>query len=140
MGISKKERERIEKFATDENWLDRQTAKYEIHYQTEPPVRTDQETDQGNAPKLSHVYQHHLESLHSHAEMHQFLVDQFGLKCWGCNFEPPDKHYLYQINPICSARSPCLAMLTAIRKLLIPLIWYYTLTISSRKAMVAPMT
>ncbi len=31
---------------------------------------------------------------------------------------------LYQINPICSVRSPCLAMLTAIRKLLIPLIWY----------------
>ena len=95
MGISKKERERIEKFATDENWLDRQTAKYEIHYQTEPPVRTDQETDQDNAPKLSPVYQHHLEPLHSHAEMHQFLVHQFGLKCWGCNFEPPDKRYLH---------------------------------------------
>ena len=95
MGISKKERERIEKFATDENWLDRQTAKYEIHYQTEPPVRTDQETDQDNAPKLSPVYQHHLEPLHSHAEMHQFLVDQFGLKCWGCSFVPPDKRYLH---------------------------------------------
>ena len=52
MGISKKERERIEKFATDENWLDRQTAKYEIHYQTEPPVRTDQETDQGKCPQV----------------------------------------------------------------------------------------
>ena len=95
MGISKKERERIEKFATDKNWLDRQTEKYEIHYQTEPPVRTDQETDQDNAPKLSHVYQHHLEPLHSHAEMHQFLVDQFGLKCWGCSFVPPDKRYLH---------------------------------------------
>ena len=32
---------------------------------------------------------------------------------------------LYQINEICSVRSPCLAMLTAIRKLLIKLIWYY---------------
>ena len=31
---------------------------------------------------------------------------------------------LYQINGICSARSPCLAMLTAIRKLRIKLIWY----------------
>ncbi len=38
---------------------------------------------------------------------------------------------LYQINPICSARSPCLAMLTAIRKLLIPLIWYYYVSIAS---------
>ena len=35
---------------------------------------------------------------------------------------------LYQINGICSARSPCLAMLTAIRKLLIPLIWYYPIS------------
>ena len=99
MGISKKEREDIKKLAQDADWvndfLEKQTAKYEIHYQTEPPVRTDQETDQGNAPKLSHVYQHHLEPLHSHAEMHQFLVHQFGLKCWGCSFVPPDKRYLH---------------------------------------------
>ena len=93
MGISKKERERIEKFAADKNWLDRQTAKYEIHYQTDPPVRTDD--TETTSPELSHVYQHHLEPLHSHAEMHQILVDQFGLKCWGCNFEPPDKRYLH---------------------------------------------
>ena len=33
---------------------------------------------------------------------------------------------LFRITPICGARSPCLAMLTAIRKLLIPLIGYYT--------------
>ena len=93
MGISKKERERIEEYATDKNWLDRQTAKYEIHYQTEPPVRTDQ--DAPTAPELSHVYQYHLEPLHSHAEMHQILVDHFGLQCWGCNFAPPDKRYLH---------------------------------------------
>lgn len=93
MGINKKERERIEKFATDKDWLDRQTAKYEIHYQTEPPVRTDQ--DVSIVPELSHVYQYNLEPLHSHAEMHQILVDQFGLKCWGCNFVPPDKRYLH---------------------------------------------
>ena len=93
IGISKKERERIEKYATDKGWLDRQTAKYEIHYQTEPPVRTDQDTP--TVPELSHVYQHHLEPLHSHAEMHQILVDHFGLQCWGCNFVPPDKRYLH---------------------------------------------
>ena len=99
MGISKKEREDIEKLAQDADWvndfLEKQTEKYEIHYQTDPPVRTDDETDQDNAPKLSHVYQHHLEPLHSHAEMHQFLVHQFGLKCWGCSFVPPDKRYLH---------------------------------------------
>ena len=93
MGISKKERERIEEYATDKNWLDRQTAKYEIHYQTAPSVRTDD--PETTSPELSHVYQHHLEPLHSHAEMHQILVDQFGLKCWGCNFVPPDKRYLH---------------------------------------------
>ncbi len=27
--------------------------------------------------------------------MHQILVDQFGLKCWGCHFVPPDKRYLH---------------------------------------------
>ena len=74
MGISKKERERIEKYATDKDWLDRQTAKYEIHYQTEPPTRTDQDTHTTPA-----CYQHHLEPLHSHAEMHQILINQFGL-------------------------------------------------------------
>ena len=77
-------------------YLDEQTEKRGIsYYHTEPPVRTDGETDQDSVPELSHVYQHHLEPLHSHAEMHQFLVDQFGLKCWGCNFVPPDKRYLH---------------------------------------------
>ncbi|MXV76915.1 hypothetical protein F4X73_16745 [Candidatus Poribacteria bacterium] len=93
MGISKKERERIEKYATDKDWLDRQTAKYEIHYQTDSPMRTDQE--EPASPELSHVYQHHLEPLHTHAEMHQILINQFGLTCWGCNFVPPDKRYLH---------------------------------------------
>gem|GEM_PF-1421630 len=27
--------------------------------------------------------------------MHQILVDQFGLKCWECNFVPSDKRYLH---------------------------------------------
>ena len=27
--------------------------------------------------------------------MHEILVNQFGLKCWGCNFIPPDKRYLH---------------------------------------------
>lgn len=75
-------------------YLDEQTEKRGIHYyQTEPPTRTDQ--DAPTVPELSHVYQHHLEPLHSHAEMHQFLVHQFGLKCWGCSFVPPDKRYLH---------------------------------------------
>ena len=62
-------------------------------YQTDAPVRTDQDTP--TVPELSHVYEHHLEPMHSHAEMHQILVDHFGLKCWGCNYIPPDKRYLH---------------------------------------------
>ena len=33
---------------------------------------------------------------------------------------------LYQINGICSARSPCLATVCYIKRLLIKSIWYYT--------------
>ena len=94
MSIDKKERERIEKYATDKGWLDRQTAKYEIHYQTDPPVRTD-EADPDTIRELPQVYTHHHETLHTHAEMKQILVDQFGLKCWGCNHIPPDERYLH---------------------------------------------
>ncbi len=96
MGIDRKERERLEKVVkdgSDPGWLDRQTQKYEIHYQTEPPTRTDEAAQTSAA--LAHVYTTRSESLHTHAEMHQILVNQFGLKCWGCNFVPPDKRYLH---------------------------------------------
>ena len=36
MEIDRKERKRLEKYATDKKWLDRQTQRYEMHYQTEP--------------------------------------------------------------------------------------------------------
>ena len=93
MGISRKERERIEKYAIDKDWLDKQTEKYEMHYQTEPPLRTDQAAQ--TSPELAHVYP--IETIYQlrHAEMHDILVNQFGLKCWGCNFIPPDKRYLH---------------------------------------------
>ena len=93
MGISRKERERMEKYATDKDWLDKQTAKYEIHYQTEPPERTDNAAEK--RPDLPPVYPVHNVPLHSHAEMHEILIEQFGVKCWGCNFVPPDGRYLH---------------------------------------------
>lgn len=93
MGISRKERERLEKYAIDKKWLDKQTQSYEMHYQTEPPTRTDQ--NKQTSPKLTHVYPIETEYRLSHAEMHEMLVNQFGLKCWGCNFVPPDKRYLH---------------------------------------------
>ena len=54
MGIDQKERKRLEKYAIDKNWLDRRMQRYEIHYQTEPPKRTDE--DKQTAPKLDNVY------------------------------------------------------------------------------------
>ena len=92
MGISPKERKRLEKYGTDKEWLDRQMQPYEMYYQTEPPIRTD--TEKQTSPKLAHIYPIESEHRLSHAEMHDILINQFGLKCWGCNFIPPDKRYL----------------------------------------------
>ena len=99
MGISKKERERLEKYATDRKWLDRQMQHYEMHYRTEPPKRTDdQETA---AEELPPVFSKDEEFQMTRKEMHAVLVEQFGLHCWGCNFEAPDPRYLEldHINP-----------------------------------------
>lgn len=93
MGIPRKERERLEKYATNKEWLDRQTRPYEMHYQTEPPTRTDQ--DEQTSPELGHVYPIETQYQLRHAEMHDLLIEQFGLKCWGCSFIPPDKRYLH---------------------------------------------
>ncbi len=93
MGITKEERKRLEKYATNTTWLDKQTQPYEMHYQTEPPTRTD--TEKTTSPTLAHVYPVETEHQLSHAEMHTLLTDQFGIQCWGCNFIPPDKRYLH---------------------------------------------
>ena len=94
MGITRKERTRIEKFAEDEEWLNRQTQQYEMHYEKKPPTRTD--TNVKEIAELPHVYSvAEPENLLTHAEMREILVEKFGLKCWGCNYIPPDKRYLH---------------------------------------------
>ena len=107
MGIDKKERERLEKYATDPVWLDRQMQPYEMHYQTEPPIRTDK-SDQ-TVSELPNVYVTEPENLYSHNEMKEILINQFGVECWGCGFQPPDKddRYLHldHINPKSSGGS-----------------------------------
>ena len=99
MGIPKKERERLKKNATNQAWLDSQMQKYEMHYRTEPPIRTDnQETA---AEELPPVFSKDEEFQMTREEMHEVLVERFGLHCWGCNFEAPDPRYLEldHINP-----------------------------------------
>ena len=94
MGITRKERERVEKYATDKNWLDREMKRYEMHYETEPPKRTDKIVQElAELPQVYSVAEP--ENPLTHAEMHEILVNQFGLQCWGCNYIPPDKRYLH---------------------------------------------
>ena len=74
------------------DWLDSQFAQYEAHYSSDPPERTDD--GDTAAPKLEPVYPVADESALRHAEMHNVLVERFGLKCWGCDFHAPDPRYL----------------------------------------------
>ena len=93
MGLSRKDRERLKKYAIDKEWLDKQTQLCEMHYQSQPPTRTD--NGEQTAPELAQVYIAEPENLLSHDEMKEILVEQFGLQCWGCNYAPPDKRYLH---------------------------------------------
>ncbi len=99
MGINRKERERLEKYAIDKTWLDKQMQRYEMHYRTEPPTRTDnQETAADTLPPVLPITE---EFQMTRAEIHQILIERFGPYCWGCNFEAPDPRYLEldHINP-----------------------------------------
>ena len=101
MGITRKDREYIEKYATDQEWLERQMQSHEMHYQTEPPTRTD--NGEQTVSELPNVYVAEPENNHSRDEMKEILINQFGVECWGCGFQPPDKddRYLHldHINP-----------------------------------------
>ena len=97
MGIPKKERERLQKFATDGAWLQKQMDNFDVYYRAEAPERTDDR--ETKAPKLKGVYV--TENPHTHKEMKAALVGEFGCRCWGCNYEPPDERYLHldHVNP-----------------------------------------
>ena len=107
MGIDRKERERIKKYATDPTWLDRQTQRFEMHYQNEPPTRMD--SDEQTIAELPSVYVAEPKNRQTHAEMKETLITQFGAECWGCGFQPPDEddRYLHldHINPKSSGGS-----------------------------------
>ena len=92
MGIKKDDADKIRQQPHLSTWLDEQLAKYDAHYLTEPPVRTDE--GETAAPELVHVYTVNERSSMTHAEMKAALVEQFGARCWGCGFVPPDNRYL----------------------------------------------
>ena len=91
-GINKKERERLESQPDFADWVQNQMAKYEAHYRSDAPERTD--NGEPAAPTLEQVIPVAEEYALEHKEMHKILVEQFGLKCWGCSFKPPDERYL----------------------------------------------
>ena len=73
-------------------WIQERLAEFEAHYSTDPPIRTD-EGDTA-APFLAAVYTDRERSILTHREMKEFLVERFGLRCWGCDFTAPDERYL----------------------------------------------
>ena len=91
-GIDKGERQRLESQPDFADWVQKQMATYEAHYSSDPPERTDK--GETAAPALDQVFPVAEEYALTHKEMLEILIEQFGLKCWGCDFEAPDERYL----------------------------------------------
>ena len=88
VGIKAADAEKYRKRPDLAKWMDGQLAKYDAHYQTSPPLRTD-EGDVA-APDLPLVYLHPPKpaTMPRH-EMMTVLLENLGFQCWGCGFVPP---------------------------------------------------
>ena len=91
-GIDREKRERLERQPDFADWVQSRMATYEAHYSDEAPKRTDR--GETAAPVLDQVFPVAEEFALTHKEMHDILVERFGLRCWGCNFVAPDERYL----------------------------------------------
>ena len=91
-GIKAKDAEDIRKLPHLTDWLDARLARHDAQFRTEPPTRTD-EGDTA-APFLAAVHTASEKSLLTHREMKDYLLETFGLQCWGCGFHAPDERYL----------------------------------------------
>ena len=74
------------------DWMNQQLSKHDSHFRTHPPVRTDE--GHTAAPFLAPVYTINEKSALTHREMKDYLLQTFGLHCWGCDFAAPDDRYL----------------------------------------------
>ena len=93
LGITAPERDKMirDGFITPD-WLNAKLAEYDAHYRSTPPERTD---DGENAPYLDAVYNpRRRPASMTRAEMMEILTTQWGIRCWGCGFEPPSIDYL----------------------------------------------
>ena len=84
-------REKLRQRADLSAWLDSRLARYDAHYATAAPERTD---DGATAPVLPQVYSPRRPATMRRDEMVAALAKQWGRACWGCGFEPPDIRYL----------------------------------------------
>ena len=98
-GITPDERKRLEKRPDLSEWLATQLERYEAHWADTPPERTD--SGETAAPRLPGVYLADERSKLAHAEMHATLWEQFGSRCWACDFTAPWPEYLEldHVNP-----------------------------------------
>ena len=92
MGVRAKDAEKLRQRPDLADWMNGQLAHHESNFRTDPPVRTD-EGDTA-APFLAPVYTLNQQSALTHHEMKNYLLETFGLQCWGCNFKAPDPRYL----------------------------------------------
>ena len=91
-GIRAKDAEKIRKLPHLTNWLDTRLAQHDAHFRTKPPTRSD--GGDTTAPFLAPVYTTSEKSALTHRQMKDYLVETFGLQCWGCDFQAPDERHL----------------------------------------------
>ena len=91
-GIKAKDVEDIRKLPHLTNWLDARLAQHDAHFRTIPPARTD-EGDTA-VPYLAPFCLPRERPALNHKQMKDFLLETFGLRCWGCNFLAPDERHL----------------------------------------------
>ena len=92
LGLNAQEAEKARQNTLYGDWITARLAELETHYRTEAPTRTDE--GDAAAPSLAPIYTASQKSALTHRQMKNYLMETFGLQCWGCNFQAPDERYL----------------------------------------------
>ena len=91
LGLKATEAEKLSKSPNYGDWITARLAELETNYRITAPTRTD--TGETAAPFLAPVYTANEKSALTHRQMKDYLIDTFGLQCWGCNFKINDERY-----------------------------------------------
>ena len=87
LGLNAQEAEKARQNTLYGDWITARLAELETHYRTEAPTRTDE--GDAAATSLAPVYTASQKSALTHRQMKDYLVETFGLQCWGCTFQAP---------------------------------------------------